>query len=138
VRKGAPSRRPQRTRRPKRSSPRLAKSARRAACSSVRAIGRARHRRMSTVAPSAAAHTLCCCSRPTDSPPSAALCCSPHVPRVRSSLAHNRSTPLLLLTSQLRSSVGAEKNMGCSHMMCGTKAGGSIKDAMRNGGCAHE
>jgi hypothetical protein len=31
-----------------------------------------------------------------------------------------------------------EKNAGCSHMKCGTRAGGSNADALRNGGCAHE
>lgn len=31
-----------------------------------------------------------------------------------------------------------EKNQGCSHMLCGTKTGGSIQEALRNGGCAHE
>ena len=31
-----------------------------------------------------------------------------------------------------------EKNQGCSHMKCGTRAGGSNADALRNGGCAHE
>ena len=31
-----------------------------------------------------------------------------------------------------------EKNAGCSHMMCGTRWGGRVEDALRNGGCAHE
>ena len=31
-----------------------------------------------------------------------------------------------------------EKNAGCPSMMCGTRAHGSIRDALRNGGCAHE
>ena len=31
-----------------------------------------------------------------------------------------------------------EKNEGCSHMMCGTRSGGRVEDALRNGGCAHE
>lgn len=31
-----------------------------------------------------------------------------------------------------------EKNQGCSHMKCGTRASGSDAEALRNGGCAHE